>query len=141
MRALCLLLLSGFVVACSSSSSDAEPFTDCAIGELTGTWRVHYTRQDGDCPPKIPDETVVIDSPANKQAASKCTFHANNVAADKCSMEQDFTCPAANGPGSLRWTGKTTQTSAGSMRGTMSLTIMIPEGTCRSTYTIDWTKL
>lgn len=51
MRAILILAIS--VLAACSSADDV--FTDCHIGELTGTWRTHYSETDGDCGP-ISDE-------------------------------------------------------------------------------------
>lgn len=122
-----------------SSSPEQEPFT-CAIGSLTGTWLVKYSETNGSCGP-FDDETIVMESAGSDPLNKECTFAANRIATDKCSMEQDFTCPTRDREGTGRWIGITRQRGAGRLEGTMTLQIQHPRlGACRSTYAIVWTK-
>lgn len=128
------------LLGCSSSSS--EPFTACTIGSLTGTWRVTYVETDGNCG-KLADETVVMSAAASPGAPGtpSCTFAANEISADHCRADLDFTCPLTGVAGTQRWVGATRQVSAGELSGSMTLTVTSPSlGPCRSTYAVDWTR-
>lgn len=113
------------------------------MGSLTGTWRVTYVETDGTCG-KVADETVVITSGksgATQPASTGCTYAADEISADRCRADLDFTCPLTGVAGTQRWIGATHQISATELTSSMTLTVTTPNrGTCRSTYTLDWTQ-
>lgn len=123
------------LVGCSSSG--AEPFYGpCTIGELTGTWRVHYTETDGTCG-KLADETMVMSAASKTPQTSQCTYAASQVSQDKCRIDMDFTCPLTGIPGTQHWAGLYKQTGDGLLQGTFTAQASSPTaGTCRSTYSI-----
>jgi len=133
-----ILVLGITVAACSSESSTT--FTDCKIGELTGTWRVTYTETDGTCGP-LPSETASFNPGKQDPAAANCTFRTNTISADKCRADQDWTCPTTSGRGTSRWTGVTTHSTTNTLSSTLTLQLTDPSITCRSTYTVIWTRL
>ena len=136
-RPMRLLLIASLAapIACSSSSTGSSGFSGpCHIGELSGTWRVHYTQTDGNCG-ALPDETVIMDAaPSN----SKCTYAAKSISADKCRMDLDFTCPLPAGPGEQHWVGTLRQTGPGSMDGPWTGQGTSLGQTCRSSYDVHW---
>ncbi len=126
-------------MACSSSS-ESQPFTACAIGSLTGTWRLTYVETDGTCG-KISAETVVLAPGKQEPGASACTYAAAQISPDHCRMDMDFTCPLNGVAGTQRWVGATHQVSATELTSSMTASISSPSlGTCRSTYSVDWTQ-
>ncbi len=123
--------LLALVAACSSSSQ--EHFT-CAVGQLTGTWRLSYQETNGNCG-AIADETVVLSPGAAQAASTGCTFAAQEVSADKCSMAVDFTCPTADNAGTQHWVGSMHQVAANRLEGSYTVQLQHPQlGLCRSTY-------
>jgi len=125
------------LVACSGE--DDEAFTDCAIGELTGTWRTRYTETDGTCGP-ISDETTVFDP--NSEPSPGCTVTANNISADKCRAEFAFTCPTTDNQGTQSWTQVIDQTGSGTLEGTATVQLNHPSIVgCRSTYDLTISRL
>lgn len=131
------ILFLGVLTACSS---EAPPFTDCRLGELTGTWRAHYTETNGDCGP-IPDETAVFSPGKQDPATAGCKTLTATTSADRCRMDLDWTCPPAKGSGTVRWTGVLRHTGRDTLAADLSLQINIPAGYCRSTYLVTMTRL
>lgn len=126
------------LVACSGA--DDPPFTNCRLGQLSGTWRASYVETGGTCG-AIADETVVLSAGLVAEAQSTCTYAANQISQDRCRIDQDFTCPLANAAGSQRWSGVTRQIAAGAMRGEMTVQVNGSRGSCRSSYVVSWTQL
>lgn len=131
------------LLACSDDADSAptpgEDFS-CAIGSLTGTWRVTYTEVDGTCG-AIAAETVNF-SATGSNGSDPCTYHAQKVSGDKCRLDFDYTCPTTDGKGSTRWTGVTKQTGTEKLESDATVQGTHPSaGTCRSTYTMVWAKL
>jgi hypothetical protein len=127
------------LVACSSSTTEPPFAGPCHIGELTGTWHVTYAETDGNCGP-VPAETVVLSASMTASAMGpKCTINADQVSADKCRLDSDFTCPLNGAVGTQRWVGATHQTGPGSLSSswTVSTTGAV---VCRSTYTLTWVQ-
>ena len=134
-----LAMTAGAVLGCSSSSS-GKPFTACTIGSLTGTWHVTYVETDGTCG-KLAAETVVFTPGKSGSGSDTCTFDAQQISADHCRMDLDFTCPLTGAPGTQRWIGATHQVSATELTSSMTLSVASSTlGSCRSTYTLDWTQ-
>lgn len=132
------LLVIASAVGCSSSTN--QPFTDCKIGSLTGTWRVTYVETDGNCG-KVAAETVVLSASSKSPGAATCTIAAQEVSSDHCRIDLDFTCPLSGAPGTQHWVGVTHQVSATELTSSMTLSAMSPSlGSCRSTYTLDWVQ-
>ena len=130
-------LMSAFaVVLAGCSSSDPAPFT-CAMGELRGTWRAVYMQTNGNCG-KVADETIVL-SASTAGEASQCTYAAQQVSADKCRIDLDYTCPLTGQPGTQRWVGAMHHAAAGTVTGSMTVSAA-GSATCRSTYDVTWTK-
>jgi hypothetical protein len=124
------LLLALAVIGCGGD----EPFT-CALGNLTGTWRVHYVETDGNCGP-VPDATVMMDS------ESGCTVESQQVSADKCRKDSTVTCPTTDGLGTTTNVTVLTQVAADRIEGTT--TVQLDHwtlGSCRSTYDVTVTRL
>jgi hypothetical protein len=133
--ALFLIVAGG---GCSSSKDDVAPFT-CSLGEATGTWRVHYDTQDGDCG-DVPDETVLLTGATD--GGGQCSNVTGIVSPDKCRTDVDLNCPTTDSKGTQHWTGVLNQTAAGTISGTMTVQANHPpEGPCRGTYTVTYTRL
>lgn len=131
-----LVAMGTALMACSSSTDgDAAPFA-CALGELRGTWRLSYVEQSGGTCGPIADETVVLTGTTGTPSA--CKQDALLISDDKCRMDLDFTCPAANG--SQRWTGATRQVAADRLIGDMTAQLSAGGAACRSTYQITWQR-
>lgn len=133
------------LLACGDDApSPSEPEDDfaCALGALTGTWRITYAEQDGDCG-SVPAETVSLGgSSSGGGGAGPCTYAPKKPSADRCSLEFDFTCPTADGKGSQRWTGITRQVAEKKLVSDATAQVQHPDvGICRSTYTMAWTRL
>ncbi len=131
---------------CSSTHTD-PPFTACTLGtpQFTGTFRVSYLEQSGDCGP-IPDETVVLaGTPAQMSAQAKtasagCTYQADTISADKCRVDESFTCPLkAPYKGTQQWAGYLRQTSATTLEGPLTVQLASSAAACRSTYEVIFT--
>lgn len=138
-------LASALLCACSdpapSSASTDEEESDftCALGSLTGTWRITYAEQDGDCGP-VPAETVSLGGSGGTDPG--CTYAPKKPSADKCSLEFDFSCPTTDGKGSQRWTGITRQVAEKKLISDATAQVQHPDaGVCRSTYTMTWARL
>lgn len=126
------------LVACSSESDDAAPAVTCSIGELRGTWRVSYVETDGNCG-QIPDEMAVF-SENSQGAPSSCQVDVFDVAADKCRVDMNFTCPLNGVSGSQQWAGVLKQTADDKIEGTMTAQVDGATADCRSTYAVTWTR-
>jgi hypothetical protein len=123
-----LILAATVAVLASCGGEDFE----CAIGELTGTWRFSYDEQNGNCGP-IADETAVFDP----GAPTGCDENYSEVSADSCRLDLDFECPLADGQGSQQWVMVVEQTADDRLDGTATVQVSHPTiGTCRSTYDI-----
>lgn len=129
-----LLVLS----ACSSSTDGDAPAFTCALGELRGTWRLSYEEQGGGTCGPIADETVVLTGNTSAAPAA-CTQDALLISDDKCRMDLDFTCPAGTN-GSQKWAGATRQVAEDRLVGDMTAQATVGNQSCRSTYTITWTR-
>lgn len=138
------VLIAGLALFGCSSSHSTPPSVHCAQGELTGTWRLHYTEVDGTCGP-IQDETVnltAVNTPGSPSSPSACTTASDQVSSDKCVRETDFTCPPADGEaGTVHWTLSTKQVSDTEIQGTGTVEIRLGTRYCRSTYNTDLVKL
>jgi hypothetical protein len=114
--------------------SSGDPSFTCAIGELSGTWRIHYEETNGNCG-AVADETVVLSPAASQAASAGCTYAAQNISSDKCSLELDFTCPTTDNAGTQHWIGSMHQVAADRLEGSYTVQLQHPQlGTCRSTY-------
>lgn len=129
--------LSVVLGACSSSEDD--PPAACKLGELDGTWLVTYAEKNGTCG-QLADETVVLSPGAAADAQSKCTYRAQNISADKCRLDLDYTCPLATGSGSQQWAGTMTHVADRRVAGSMTVQAVLGGQTCRSTYDVTWTR-
>ncbi len=137
MRYVFFVLFAVVMTACAEEGP--APFAACTIGELTGTWRIRYVKTQGSCG-DLNDETVVMSAEPPKLAAA-CTYAANNIGADKCTLEQDFTCPTLDNQGTQRWVGSYRQTAAGQLTGSVTLQADHPAiGMCRATYDVTWAQ-
>lgn len=123
------------LTACASEAP--EPYT-CALGNLTGTWRVSYAEQNGNCGP-LADETAVLSAETGGSGGG-CRFAANVISSDKCRADQDFTCPLTDASGSAHWVGVLRHVGRGSLRGSYSLQVA-GRLSCRSTYDVIYTEL
>lgn len=146
------LLAAALLFGCGSTASStgappAPPFTACEIGQLGGAWLVSYTEVDGNCGP-VPDETVVAPSGAPMKVGGgvdaggpQCTIAAQTISADKCEIDDDFTCTLLGGTaGTQHWSGALHQTSAVDIVGRVSLQLLEPMAACRSTYIEEWKR-
>lgn len=128
-----------FGVAIAACGAEDDKFTDCHIGELTGTWRTHYTETDGNCGP-ISDETGIFDP--NAPLPAGCTSQGSSVSANKCRGDIAVTCPTTDNNGTQAWVIVVTQTGPGSLKGTGTVQLNHATlGNCRSTYSMTLTKL
>jgi hypothetical protein len=132
------IIAAAAVVGCCGAD---EPFRDCSLDKLSGSWRISYRETNGNCGP-ISDETVNFSNSGAGQATSSCTTQAYSIATNKCRVDEAFTCPTTDGKGSQAWTVVVQQTSAAGASGTATVQLTHPTyGTCRSTYALTWTKL
>jgi hypothetical protein len=112
-----------------------EPFTDCALGELTGAWRIHYAETDGNCG-SIQDATVMADT------ESGCTVESQQVSADKCRKDSTVTCPTVDGLGTTTQVSVFQQVAADRIEGTTTIQLVHSTlGNCRSTYDVTVARL
>ncbi len=132
MRRLCVVIL--LLGGCGSGSN----FTDCKLGQLTGTWRLSYSQTNGNCGP-IADETVNTSAPPGGGAS--CTIAARSISADKCHFEADFTCPTTDNAGTQHWVIVMDQVASNLIDGTGTVQLQHPLGTCRSTYDLSMRQL
>jgi hypothetical protein len=124
-------------VACGGGDNEDEDFT-CALGELAGTWRLHYVETDGTCGP-IEDQSGIFNP---GEPAPGCTLDSRIISADKCRLDTAFTCPLADGLAFQGWTIVLTQVASGRLSGTGTAELNHPSaGSCRSTYDIMVTRL
>jgi hypothetical protein len=134
-------LVAPAVVGCSGAD---EPFRDCNMDSLSGTWRVSYRQTNGDCGP-ISDETVNISAASSGSSSSSgggCRTLAYGISPNKCRVEQSFTCPTNDNRGTQSWTMVSQQTSPTSVSGTATVQLTHSTlGSCRSTYAMTWTRL
>ena len=131
-------LLAGGVAGCSGA---AEPFRDCHMDSLSGTWRVAYRETNGNCG-AISDEMVNTSAAASGSTASSCRSLSYGISSNKCRVEQSFTCPTTGGGGTQAWTLVNQQMSPTAISGTGTVQISDSVyGACRSTYELTWSKL
>lgn len=127
--------------ACGGSDSDgaaAPPQFECAIGQLTGTWRAQYVETNGTCGP-IADETFIAGVP---DPSGQCTVTTSQVSSDRCRIDIAFNCPTTDGQGTVAWVVVLRQTSQTQLSGTGTVQVNHAVlGTCRSTYDITVTRL
>jgi hypothetical protein len=137
MRWLLPLPLIAVSAACVVDGAEEKDELTCALGELTGTWRIQYQEVNGDCG-AIPDETSVFDP----GTGSGCTRDTRTISADKCRLDTSFSCPTADRLGTSAWGLVVRQTSETRLDGTGTVQVSHSTlGTCRSTYTITVTRL
>lgn len=133
-------LLALLLLACDKD--EPEPL-QCSLGELTGTWRVVYTRKDGDCGP-LPADTLAADG-INKTKPSEdpCSYKLRRISSDRCRFDFDYTCPSDDAKGSARFVGVTKQTEEGKLESDMTIQLDHPDPdlVCQGTYGAVWTKL
>lgn len=125
------------LVACGGSD-DQGSFSDCGLGELTGTWRMHYEETDGNCG-AVADETAVFDPGA--PLAPGCVNHSQSVSDDRCRMDMSFECPTTDEQGSQAWVMVMRQIARDRLEGTGTLQLDHPDVLCRSTYDLTVAKL
>lgn len=128
------------VLGCSSGPDDAEePFTDCAIGELTGAWRFRYAETDGNCG-ALADETVILEPDGDPPDG--CDLESVEISDDQCRMDQAFSCPLNDGQGEQSWVLVLKQMASEHLEGSGTLQASHPIlGSCRSTYDITASRL
>jgi len=137
-RALVAVLLAA-VCSCTVVDGDDEPFADCGIGTLSGSWRIQYAESGGECG-AIPDETGV-EAPTASPGAG-CSVQSSTISEDNCELDRSFTCPTADGLGIGAWIVALRQVSDTRLEGTGTLQVNHSTlGACRSTYDITITKL
>jgi hypothetical protein len=140
------LVAFGLVVApaFAGCSGADEPFRDCTMDRLTGTWRASYRETNGTCG-AIPDETVNLSAASSGSSSSSgdaCRTLAYGISPNKCRVEQSFTCPTNDDRGTQSWTMVLQQTSPTSITGTATVQLSHATlGSCRSTYAMTWTRL
>jgi hypothetical protein len=138
-RVTALIMAVASVITAGCGAADDEPFTDCAIGELTGTWRIHYDETDGNCGP-MPDETGIFD-PSSEMPA-ECSVQAKAISADKCRADLSWTCPTTDGKGTQKWVMVVRQRAATKLTGTATVQLDHSSlGSCRSSYAVTATQL
>lgn len=120
-------IVVAILVALAGCGSD-EPFTDCAMGELTGAWRVSYTERDGNCGP-IQDANLVL-TPG--EVPAECTVRTFDISPDKCEMTTDIECPTDGG--TVRTVDLSRQIGPDEISGSVTVTVDLSSGFCRSTY-------
>lgn len=128
------------LAACSGT--DEKPFTDCRIGELTGTWKQHLDEIDGTCG-KASDVTVILNPIAASDGGvdqNGCSTPIRSVSADKCRIDMQIAC--ANKDGKSRFIYVLKHTAATQLTGSVQFeNDDRVYGYCRSTYNVTWTQL
>jgi hypothetical protein len=126
------------VSGCASDDGNSE-FNDCAMGDLTGTWRAHYDEVNGNCGP-IADETALFDPDADPGPG--CIVNNSIISDDKCRADMDFSCPTTDDRGTQDWVMVMRHVGPGRLSGTATVQVNHPAvGTCRSTYNVTITQL
>ena len=119
-----------------------DPFTDCQLGLLTGTWRVQYQEVNGNCG-TIADDTIVFDPSAEPPAT--CTIHSETLSIDRCRLDNDFTCEDVDDFGTVtlsqRWTGVLEHVAANTLSGTTTIRSEEFGSSCQSTYNVTYRRL
>jgi hypothetical protein len=137
-RAGLAVMMACWLAGCGGDDNPA-PFSDCHIGELSGTWRTHYAETNGNCG-AIADETGIFNPNAPPPAG--VTIDAKQISSDKCRGDLAFTIATTDGQGSQSWVMVIHQTSATELQGTATLQLNHPTlGNCRSTYDVTVTQL
>ena len=132
------ILLAVALAACGGSDSGEGSDFTCAIGELTGAWRLSYVELDGSCGP-IPDETFI--APPGGAGDPACVVDYNSISADKCQLETDVTCPTLDNLGTQTWVWSIRQTGSGLLEGSATLQLNHTSGICRGTYDMTMSQL
>jgi len=130
MKRSALIVAAVWLASCGGGSHD------CAIGSLTGTWRLTYAQTDGNCGP-ISAETVQAGTPGSPS----CSIASRQISPDKCRLDTSFTCPTTDNRGTQSWVAVLHQDSSTQLSGTGTVQVNHPAGTCRSTYNLTMTKL
>jgi hypothetical protein len=136
MPAICRRLpcfLSLLFCACTIEPTKEEQFEACAIGQLTGNWRFHYTQTQGNCG-AIADQTGTNPGAA---PGDGCNVESSAISKDKCSVTQRFTCNLKDNLGTQAWVLTLRQVATDRIQGSGSLQINYPTGVCRSAYAIE----
>jgi hypothetical protein len=124
------------LTAAACGSSDDDNFT-CVLGELTGTWRVHYDETNGSCGP-LEDETGIF----GLEVPPGCDVQSRSISDDKCGADMAWACPTTDDLGTQQWVMVVEHTKQDRLSGTGTMQLVHPSlGTCRSTYAITITRL
>ena len=132
-----MMMAAAVLISASPFISSCSDFSDCRIGELTGTWRMSYTERNGNCG-DVADETVNFNSLGG---GGDCAVYAESISADQCVFETDFECPFDGGRGTQRWVLHLRQIGEGRISGTGTAQVQHVSGVCRSTYDIERRRL
>ena len=120
-------------MAALAVSSCGDDFTDCKLGQLTGTWRTTYVHLNGSCG-YMPSETMVY-RPGQKHPA--CEYYRVTISSDLCRADIDTKCPTTDGLGTQEWIGVIRHVDTGRLEWSATLQITHSKyGPCRSTYDI-----
>jgi hypothetical protein len=127
----------GFLLlgSCTIEPSESDSFDDCHFGELTGTWRIEYTQQSGNCG-QVPTQTGLLDEDS---LAPNCQIDKSTVSPDKCQLDMNARCPTIDQLGTQTWALRIRHVADGELQGSAALLINYPTGACNSTYTIKAT--
>jgi len=127
------------VISCSSGDETGGRPTTCKRSDRTGTYKISYFRQGGDCG-DLPQEVARIESGgAIITGPAKCTVSNERWSNNDCTFESTSACttPESTSTG----TGITHQeTKDGSwLSGTVTVEVRKPDGAyvCRGTYTMS----
>lgn len=116
-----------------SCGSEDERF-DCALGELTGTWRAQYAETNGSCGP-IENETWILDPGA--ELPSGCEVLHQAISDDRCRADMAWICPTVDNLGTQEWVTVLEHVRPTRIAGTGTVQLVHPSvGACRSTYAI-----
>jgi hypothetical protein len=137
LRTLGIFALIASPLGCSSFD---DTFTDCNLGTVTGTWRIHYAETSGNCGP-LADETVMYNGNVTPTSA-ECGAFSSTSSPDQCRMRGTSECPTADELGVQKWNWGLTQTAADQIEGSGTVQVSgTTDGDCESTYDVTITKM
>ncbi|HMJ16344.1 MAG TPA: hypothetical protein VK524_33250 [Polyangiaceae bacterium] len=123
--------------ACTLEQTEpAASFEDCEFGSLTGSWRIEYQQQSGNCG-QVPTQTGLLDE---ESLATGCQIDSSNVSPDRCQLDMVARCPTSDQLGTQTWQLRMRHVATDELNGTGTLQINYVTGACQSAYAIKATK-
>lgn len=133
--------LSSAVVLLAVGCSSEDVTQACALEHRNGTYLLHLTVRDGNCPP-VPDSVNRM-GPTLNSAGNDCALDVDDdLSDDECSLTRSATCPSDDG-GSASTVSVTTEHDGGAkVTGLITVTLRNDSGevVCTGTYDATFTR-